>query len=129
MGVTKLWDILLTIAVQKRIEDLSGLTLAIDASIWIVKINSIYETIDEGLKCIFNKLVWLRKNNINPIFVFDGQTPLLKRKTLEQRRSRRKELNTLDIIKKVEIEVVKTVTGSQSTQKSDQTAAYQEKSK
>ena len=82
MGVHKLWDILLTVAVQKRIEDLSGLVLAIDASIWVVKINSIYENIDEGLKCIFNKLVWLKKNNIKPIFVFDGDTPLLKRRTL-----------------------------------------------
>ena len=42
MVVHKLWDILLTIAVQQQIEDLSGLTLAIDASLWIVKINSIY---------------------------------------------------------------------------------------
>jgi DNA excision repair protein ERCC-5 len=82
MGVHKLWDILLTVAVQKRIEDLSGLVLAIDASIWVVKINSIYENVDEGLKCIFNKLVWLKKNNIKPIFVFDGDTPLLKRRTL-----------------------------------------------
>lgn len=42
MGVHKLWDILLTIAVQKRIEDLSGQVLAIDASLWIVKVNSIF---------------------------------------------------------------------------------------
>ena len=82
MGVHKLWDILLTVAVQKRIEDLSGFVLAIYASIWVVKINSIYENVDEGLKCIFNKLVWLKKNNIKPIFVFDGDTLLLKRRTL-----------------------------------------------
>lgn len=42
MGVNKLWDILLTIAVKKNIEDLSGLILAIDASLWIVKVNSIF---------------------------------------------------------------------------------------
>jgi hypothetical protein len=42
MGVNKLWDILLTIAVQKNVEDLSGLILAIDASLWIVKVNSIF---------------------------------------------------------------------------------------
>lgn len=59
------------------------MVLAIDASIWIVKINSIYQSVDEGLRCIFNKLVWLKKNNIKPIFVFDGDTPILKRKTLE----------------------------------------------
>lgn len=82
MGVHKLWDILLTIAVQKRVEDLSGLILAVDASLWIVKINSIFDNIDEGLKCIFNKLLWLKKNNIKIVFVFDGDTPALKRKTL-----------------------------------------------
>lgn len=82
MGVNKLWDILLTIAVQKSIQDLSGLVLAIDASLWIVKVNSIFENVDEGLKCIFNKILWLKKNNIKPIFVFDGEAPSLKRRTL-----------------------------------------------
>jgi hypothetical protein len=72
MGVNKLWDILLTIAVQKNIEELSGLILAIDASLWIVKVNSIFENLDDGLKCLFNKILWLKKNNIKLIFVFDG---------------------------------------------------------
>jgi hypothetical protein len=75
MGVNKLWDILLTIAVPKHIEDLSGLTLAIDASLWIVKVNTIYENIDDGLKCLFNKILYLKKNNINLIFIFDGNSP------------------------------------------------------
>lgn len=101
MGVNKLWDILLTIASPRQIEDLSGLVLAIDASLWIVKVNSIFEGIDEGLRCIFNKLLWLKKNNIKPIFVFDGETPALKRKTLEERRNRRREVNSFDITKKV----------------------------
>jgi len=42
MGVHKLWDILLTIATPKQVSDLSGLILAIDASLWIVKVSSIY---------------------------------------------------------------------------------------
>lgn len=75
MGVNKLWDILLTIAVQKNIEELSGLILAIDASLWIVKVNSIFENLDDGLKCLFNKILWLKKNNIRLVFVFDGEVP------------------------------------------------------
>lgn len=126
MGVNKLWDILLTIAVKKNIEDLSGLILAIDASLWIVKVNSIFENQDEGLKSIFNKIIWLKKNNIKPIFVFDGSSPALKRKTIEERRLKRREMNDLDIAKKVEIEIVKKVTGVTSqTQKVATQVSYE----
>ena len=43
MGVYKLWEILLTTAVSKHPNDLSGLIMAIDASLWIVKVNTIFE--------------------------------------------------------------------------------------
>jgi DNA excision repair protein ERCC-5 len=79
--------------------------LAIDASLWIVKVNSIFENLDEGLKCLFNKIVWLKRHNIKPIFVFDGESPALKRKTLEERRHRRSQLSELELSKKVEIEI------------------------
>ena len=42
MGVNKLWELLLTTAVKKDMSDLSGLVLAIDASIWIMKVNYVY---------------------------------------------------------------------------------------
>ena len=43
MGVYKLWEILLTAAASKSSNDISGMILAVDASLWIVKANSIYD--------------------------------------------------------------------------------------
>lgn len=43
MGVSGLWEILLTIASKKDISDFSGYKIAIDASLWIMKVNSIFE--------------------------------------------------------------------------------------
>jgi hypothetical protein len=42
MGVIGLWDLLLTTAQKVPIEQLSGKVLAIDASIWLVKADSIF---------------------------------------------------------------------------------------
>ena len=42
MGVFGLWDILLTTAQKMSIENLSGKILAVDASIWLVKADSIF---------------------------------------------------------------------------------------
>ena len=100
MGVYGLWDILLTVASKKDISHFSGYTIAIDASIWIMKVNSVFDSDVERLKSIFNKVLWLKKHNIKPIFIFDGTSPALKRKTVEERRQRRRELNDLDIQKK-----------------------------
>lgn len=90
MGVEGLWNILLTVATKKDITDFSGYRIAIDASIWIMKVNSILESDASKLKSIFKKIVWLKKHNIKPIFVFDGTSPALKRKTLQERRQRRR---------------------------------------
>ena len=42
MGVFGLWDILLTTAQKMNIDQLSGKILAIDASIWLVKADSVF---------------------------------------------------------------------------------------
>jgi len=63
--------------------------LAIDASIWIVKIDSLYSTNVEKIKSILSKIMVLKRNNILPVFVFDGVPPALKRRTLEERSKRR----------------------------------------
>lgn len=44
MGVSKLWELLLTIARPMGIDQLAGKVLAVDASIWIVKIDSLYNS-------------------------------------------------------------------------------------
>jgi len=82
MGVLKLWELLLTIAQPYSIEQLSGKILAIDASIWIVKIDTSFSSNLEKIKSILSKIMLLRRNNILPIFVFDGTPPALKRRTL-----------------------------------------------
>lgn len=82
MGVFGLWDILLTTAQKMSIDQLSGKVLAIDASIWLVKADSIFAEDSQKIKCILQKIIYLRKNNILPIFVFDGIAPAIKRKTL-----------------------------------------------
>lgn len=82
MGVFKLWELLLTIAQPYNIEQLNGKVIAIDASIWIVKIDSIFNSNNEKIKSILSKVMMLKRNNILPIFVFDGVAPALKRKTL-----------------------------------------------
>jgi DNA excision repair protein ERCC-5 len=89
MGVYKLWELLLTIAQPYSIDQLSGKILAIDASIWIVKIDSLYSSNSEKLKSILSKIMLLKRNNILPVFVFDGVAPVLKRKTLEERYHKR----------------------------------------
>jgi DNA excision repair protein ERCC-5 len=89
MGVKGLWDILLTIAQTIPIEKLSGKRIAIDASIWIVKINSIFNEDKDRLKSIISKIAMMKRYNILPVFVFDGQPPILKRKTLEERRCKK----------------------------------------
>ncbi len=82
MGVFGLWDILLTTAQSCPIGNLSGKILAIDASIWIVKASSLFDEDQQKLKCILDKIILLKRNNIMPIFVFDGVAPMIKRKTL-----------------------------------------------
>ena len=89
MGVYKLWELLLTIAQPFSVEQLSGKVLAIDTSIWIVKIDSLYNSNADKLKSILSKIMILKRNNILPLFVFDGQPPALKRKTLEERYQKR----------------------------------------
>lgn len=42
MGVFGLWDLLMTTAQKMTINQLSGKILAIDASIWLVKADSVF---------------------------------------------------------------------------------------
>lgn len=79
----------MTTAERRRIEQLSGQVLAVDVSIWLVKIASRYPDLSQQLRCFLDKIVLLKRNNILPVFVFDGVAPLLKRHTLAGRRRKR----------------------------------------
>jgi DNA excision repair protein ERCC-5 len=100
---------LLTIAQPCDIEQLHGKVLAIDASIWIVKIDTSYGSNAEKIKSILSKIVLLKRNNILPVFVFDGMAPVLKRRTLEERSRKRLVSNDMEARKRSEIEIMRMI--------------------
>lgn len=58
----------------------------------------------------------MKKNNILPIFVFDGTPPALKRKTLEERARKRLVASDLEAKKKSEIEIMRMIEGESGRQ-------------
>ncbi|KAG1331724.1 DNA repair protein UVH3 [Cocos nucifera] len=95
MGVHGLWELLAPVGRRVSVETLAGKKLAIDASIWMVQFMKAVR--DEKGEMVRNahllgffrricKLLFLRTK---PVFVFDGATPALKRRTLAARRRHR----------------------------------------
>ena len=93
MGVKGLWNILAPCGRRIKLESLEGKILAIDASIWVVQF--IY-AIQQGkisntsavnhLHGFMRRICKMLYFGIKPVFVFDGKTPALKKKTLIKRR-------------------------------------------
>ncbi|KAF9626310.1 hypothetical protein IFM89_032159 [Coptis chinensis] len=92
MGVHGLWELLSPVGRRVSVETLAGKKLAIDASIWMVQF--IKAMRDEKGEMARNahilgffrricKLLFLRTM---PVFVFDGGTPAIKRRTVIARR-------------------------------------------
>ncbi|KAL5974331.1 hypothetical protein ACLOJK_030995 [Asimina triloba] len=95
MGVQGLWELLAPVGRRVSVETLAGKRLAIDASIWMVQFMKAMR--DERGEMVRNahlvgffrricKLLFLRTK---PVFVFDGGTPALKRRTVAARRRHR----------------------------------------
>ncbi|XP_024046227.1 DNA repair protein UVH3 isoform X2 [Citrus clementina] len=95
MGVHGLWDLLAPVGRRVSVETLSGKKLAIDASIWMIQFMKAMR--DEKGEMVRNahligffrricKLLYLKTK---PVFVFDGGTPALKRRTVIARRRQR----------------------------------------
>ncbi|XP_057720536.1 DNA repair protein UVH3 isoform X1 [Arachis stenosperma] len=95
MGVHGLWELLAPVGRRVSVETLAGKTLAVDASIWMVQFMKAMR--DEKGEMVRNahllgffrricKLLFLRTK---PVFVFDGGTPALKRRTVIARRRQR----------------------------------------
>ncbi|XP_027349553.1 DNA repair protein UVH3 [Abrus precatorius] len=95
MGVHGLWELLAPVGRRVSVETLTGKTLAVDASIWMVQFVKAMR--DEKGEMVQNahllgffrricKLLFLRTK---PVFVFDGGTPALKRRTVIARRRQR----------------------------------------
>ncbi|KAE8625854.1 hypothetical protein XENTR_v10006415 [Xenopus tropicalis] len=95
MGVQGLWKLLECTGRPINAETLEGKILAIDISIWLNQAvkgardrqgNAIQNA---HLLTLFHRLCKLLFFRIRPIFVFDGEAPLLKRQTLAKRRQRK----------------------------------------
>ncbi|KAL6520301.1 hypothetical protein OROMI_032481 [Orobanche minor] len=95
MGVHGLWELLAPVGRRVSVETLAGKRLAIDASIWMIQFMKAMR--DEKGEMVRNahilgffrricKLLYLRTK---PVFVFDGGTPALKRRTVIARRRQR----------------------------------------
>ncbi len=104
MGIKNLKNILIakcsSAIVQRKLNSYNGMTIGIDLSIFLYKY--LYRNNDhiEGLTRLILRLL---KNNINPVFVFDGKPPKEKDDTLQERKQKREFL----FMKKEIIELIK----------------------
>lgn len=84
MGVYNLWKLLAAAGRNVDITSLRGLRVAIDVSIWMIKLlhgmsNAGVNFENVHLIGILKRIMFLLENGIKPIFVFDGPAPELKR--------------------------------------------------
>ncbi|XP_059758846.1 DNA excision repair protein ERCC-5 isoform X1 [Balaenoptera ricei] len=107
MGVQGLWKLLECSGRQVNPETLEGKVLAVDISIWLnqalkgVRDRHGNSMENAHLLTLFHRLCKLLFFRIRPVFVFDGDAPLLKKQTLARRRQR-KDLATTDSKKTTE---------------------------
>ncbi|XP_076586385.1 DNA excision repair protein ERCC-5 homolog [Chaetodon auriga] len=99
MGVHGLWRLLESTGKPINPETLEGKILAVDISIWLnqavkgVRDREGNSVQNAHLLTLFHRICKLLFFRIRPVFVFDGDTPLLKKQTLVLRRQRKEELN------------------------------------
>jgi 5'-3' exonuclease len=94
MGVQNLWVLLAPVGRQVELESLTGEALAVDASIWLTQFVKAMRD-DEGnmirnahLVGTFHRVAKLLFYGVRPVFVFDGDTPEIKKRTTAKRRKR-----------------------------------------
>lgn len=77
--------------------DISGKTIAIDASIYIYKffVNNDYKLLKNGIKKMLDEF---KMNRITPLFVFDGKPPKIKDIQLNKRRQEKDNIDNIDFI-------------------------------
>lgn len=95
MGVHGLWQLLEPSGRRLNVELLTGKVLAVDASIWISQfIKAMRDDRGDMMKNahllgFFRRICKMLFHKIKPVFVFDGGTPALKKRTVADRRRRR----------------------------------------
>uniref|UniRef100_A0A3B4WFN8 Excision repair cross-complementation group 5 n=1 Tax=Seriola lalandi dorsalis TaxID=1841481 RepID=A0A3B4WFN8_SERLL len=98
MGVHGLWRLLESTGKPINPETLEGKILAVDISIWLnqavkgVRDRDGNSVQNAHLLTLFHRICKLLFFRIRPVFVFDGDAPLLKKQTLALRRQRKEEL-------------------------------------
>ncbi|XP_045072265.1 DNA excision repair protein ERCC-5-like, partial [Coregonus clupeaformis] len=97
MGVHGLWKLLESTGKPINPETLEGKILAVDISIWLnqavkgVRDREGNSVQNAHLLTLFHRLCKLLFFRIRPVFVFDGDAPLIKKQTLAIRRQRKEE--------------------------------------
>ena len=101
MGVKGLWQLLLPTGRRISIETLTGKTLAIDASIWLVQFIKANRDSETGkvhpaahIIGFYRRVCKLLFHGIRPVFVFDGATPEIKLREIRARRERREKMHS-----------------------------------
>lgn len=95
MGVRGLWEVVAPVARPITLESLANKRLAVDASIWIYQfLKAVRDANGNVLKNahvigFFRRICKLLYFGIKPVFVFDGEAPMLKRRTIAGRQQRR----------------------------------------
>ncbi|KAI9103096.1 hypothetical protein DFS34DRAFT_576643 [Phlyctochytrium arcticum] len=95
MGVKSLWRLLEPAAKPRRVETLAGQKLAIDASIWLHQFLKAMRdkegNLIKGAHIVgfYRRICKLLYFGIRPVFIFDGDTPAMKRVALTERRQRK----------------------------------------
>jgi flap endonuclease-1 len=87
---------------KTSIQSISGKTIAIDISIYLYK----YLNQNSLLENIYVMIHIFKANNINPIFVFDGKSPIEKWDTLKERYQNRKAAEETYLKLKAELEAI-----------------------
>ncbi len=107
MGVQGLWDLVAPAGRRIKINALEGKTLAVDVSIWLLRIIHGHITIGKTefghihLIGILKRIIKLMFYGIKPVFVFDGNIPELKKETVRKRQMiREKRVANIKIILK-----------------------------
>ncbi|KAK9464512.1 hypothetical protein V1512DRAFT_268123 [Lipomyces arxii] len=96
MGVHGLWTVLGPVARPVKLESLHGKKLAVDASIWIYHfLKAVRDKEGNALPNahivgFFRRICKLLFYGVQPVFVFDGDAPLIKKQTIAGRKQRRK---------------------------------------
>ncbi|GAA6061653.1 hypothetical protein JCM10212_002530 [Sporobolomyces blumeae] len=96
MGVHGLWNLLSPVARPITPDSLRDKRLAVDASIWLYQFQMAIRDRKTGeaikgnhIQGTYRRILKLLHWGIKPVFVFDGDAPLLKKRTIEKRRRRK----------------------------------------